>query len=388
MITIDNEAHKSIAEGVRSVTRRFGDDYWLARDRDGVFPHEFHKALADAGWLGITMPEAYGGAGLGVSEAAVMMMTIGASGGGFSAASAVHINLFGPHPIVVHGTDDQKRRFLPPLISGAQKTCFGVTEPDAGLDTSRIKTRADRTPRGYVINGQKIWTSTARHADRILLLARTTPREAVKRKTDGMTLFYAPFDRERIEVREIEKMGRKAVDSNQIFIDGLEVSTEDRIGEEGKGFTYLLDSLNPERILIAAEAIGLGHDALTRAVRYARERVVFDRPIGSNQAIQHPLAESWMELEAARLMTFDAAAAYDAGRPSGPQANAAKYLAARASCEACMRAVKTHGGMGYAKEFHVERLLRESIIAVLAPVSEQMILNFIAERVLGLPRSY
>jgi len=388
MIASESDAHRAIAEGVAAVTRGFGDDYWLARDRDGIFPDDFVRALADAGWLGITMPEAYGGAGLGVGEAAVMMMTIAASGGGFAAASAVHINLFGPHPIVVHGTEEQKRRFLPPLIAGRERTCFGVTEPDAGLDTSRITTRAVRSGQGYLIHGQKIWTSTARHADRILLLARTTPREDVARKTEGMTLFYAPFDRARIEVREIEKMGRKAVDSNQIFIDGLEVSADDRIGEEGKGFTYLLDSLNPERILIAAEAIGLGHDALARAVRYAKERVVFDRPIGQNQSIQHPLAESWMELEAARLMTFAAAAAYDAGRPCGPEANAAKFLAARAAFDACTRAVKTHGGMGYAKEYHVERLLRESLIPVLAPVSEQMILNYVAERVLGLPRSY
>lgn len=379
---------QALVDGVASVTRRFGDDYWLARDRDGSFPHDFHTALADAGWLGITMPEAYGGSGLGVTEAALMMHTIAGCGGGFTAASAVHINLFGPHPIVVHGTPEQKARWLPPLIAGTEKTCFGVTEPDAGLDTSRIKTRAERTSSGYVVHGQKIWTSTAQQADRILLLTRTTPREDCRRKTDGMTLFYTHFDRDRIEVREIEKMGRKAVDSNQIFIDGLEVPADDRIGEEGHGFTYLLDSLNPERILIGMEAVGLGQDALARAVRYAKERVVFDRPIGQNQSIQHPLAESWMELEAAALMGLAAAAAYDAGIPCGPQANAAKYLGAQAAFVACTRAVKTLGGMGYAREFHVERLLRESLIPVLAPISEQMILNYIAERVLGLPKSY
>jgi acyl-CoA dehydrogenase len=381
-------SQQAIVDGITQVCVRFGDDYWLARDRDGHFPQEFYAAVAAGGWLGITIPEAYGGSGLGVTEAALMMKAIAGCGGGFSAASAVHINLFGPHAIVVHGTDEQKRRWLPALIEGRDKACFGVTEPDSGLDVSRIKTRAEHRQGGYVVNGQKIWTSTAQQANRILLLARTAPREAGPRHTDGLTLFYTALDRQRIEVREIDKMGRKAVDSNQLFIEDLLVPEEDRIGDEGRGFSYLLDSLNPERILIGMEAIGIGQDALRRAARYASERVVFDRRIGQNQGIQHPLAESWMELEAAFLMGMQAAWLYDAGQPCGAQANAAKYLAAEAALKACTNAVKTHGGMGYAKEFHVERLLREAMIAILAPVSQHMILNYIAERELGLPKSY
>ena len=380
--------HAAVIEGVSRVCQAFDDKYWLARDSDGEFPFDFHAAMAAGGWLGITMPEQYGGSGLGVTEAALMMKTVAASGGALAAASAIHINLFGPHPIVVHGTEQQKQRWLPRLISGHDRTCFGVTEPDAGLDTTRIKTAAVRTADGYVVNGQKIWTSTAQHATHIMVLARTTPYEECEKKTRGLSLFYTPLDRSCIEVREIEKMGRKAVDSNQVFIENLAVPEHDRIGEEGAGFEYLLDSLNPERILIGMEAIGIGQDAVARAAKYACEREVFGRPIGQNQSIQHPLAESWMELEAAELMAMKAAWLYDNGQPCGPQANAAKYLAAEAAFKACTRAVKTHGGMGYAKEFHVERLLREVMIPVLAPVSPQMILNYISERVLGLPRSY
>jgi acyl-CoA dehydrogenase len=381
-------SQQAIIDGVAKVCAVFGDDYWLARDRDGRFPREFHAALAAGGWLGITLPEAYGGSGLGVTEAALMMKTIAGCGGGFTAASSVHINLFGPHAIVVHGTDEQKRRWLPPLIEGRDQACFGVTEPDAGLDTSRITTRAERRPGGYVVNGQKIWTSTAQQANRIMLLVRTAPRADGPGKNDGLTLFYTALDRQRIEVREIDKMGRHAVDSNQLFIEDLLVPEEDCIGDEGCGFHYLFDSLNPERILIGMEAIGIGQDAVRRAAKYASERVVFDRPIGQNQGIQHPLAESWMELEAAFLVGLQAAWLYDNGRPCGAQANATKYLGAEAALKACTTALKTHGGMGYAKEYHVERLLREAMIAVLAPVSQQMILNHIAERVLKLPKSY
>ena len=382
-----SQAQQSIVEAIGKLCQDFDDAYWLERDRTGTYPRELHSALAKGGWLGITMPVEYGGSGLGVTEAALMMRAL-AGAGGMSAASAIHINLFGPHPIVVHGTDDQRQRWLPPLIAGTDMTCFGVTEPDAGLDTSRIKTFARRTSSGYVVSGQKIWTSTAQHANRIMLLARTTAREDVTKKTHGLSLFYTALDRARIEVRRIDKMGRPAVDSNQLFIDNLEIAEADRIGEEGRGFEYLLDSLNPERILIGIEAVGIGQDAIRRAANYARERIVFDRPIGQNQGIQHPLAESWMELEAAALMAMQAAWLYDNGRPCGPQANSAKFLGAEAAFRACTRAVKTHGGMGYAKEFHVERLLRESLVPVLVPVSSQMILNYIAERVLGLPRSY
>ena len=334
------------------------------------------------------MPEEYGGANLGIKEAALFMQNIARNGGGMSAASSIHINIFGPHPIVVHGTQAQKKDWLPNLISGSDKTCFGVTEPDAGLDTGKIKTTASKIQGGYLINGQKIWTSTAKIANKILLLARTSELGETKNNIDGLTLFYTNFDRKKIEVREIKKMGRGSVDSNQIFFDNLEISEEDRIGEEGKGFRYILDSLNPERILIAAEALGIGKDALEKAVKYANERIVFDRPIGKNQSIQHPLAELWIELEAAELLISKAAYQYDKGQNSGGLANAAKYYAAEVAFKTATQAVVTLGGMGYAKEYHVERLLRESLIPKLAPVSSQMILNYISEKILNLPRSY
>jgi acyl-CoA dehydrogenase len=289
---------------------------------------------------------------------------------------------------VVFGTEEQQARMLPPLIAGRERACFAVTEPNTGLDTTKLKTRAERRGDRYVVNGQKVWISTAQVAEKVLLLARTTPVEQVRRRTEGLSLFYTTLDRSKVEVREIEKMGRKAVDSNQVFFDGLEVPVEDRIGEEGRGFEYVLHGLNPERILVAAEAVGLGLVALDRAAAYAKERTVFGRPIGRNQAIQHPLAECWMELEAARLMTMDAAWRYDHDLPCGPQANAAKYLAAEAGFKACQQAVMTHGGFGYAKEYHVERYLREVMIPRIAPVSPQLILCFIAEKVLGLPKSY
>lgn len=377
-----------IREGVRSVVARFDDEYWLQRDEDGEFPREFHKAMAEAGWLGITMPEEYGGSGLGVSEAAVMMHEVSSHGGGMAAASSVHVNLFGPHPIVVHGTPEQKKEWVPRLVSGEDQCCFGFTEPDAGLNTTRIKTFAEKVPGGYLVHGQKVWTSTAQVASKIMLLTRTTRYEDARRPTDGITIFYTDLDRSKIEVRKIPKMGRKAVDSNAIFIDGLFIPEEHRIGEEGRGFSYILDSLNPERVLVAMEAIGIGQDALRRAATYARERVVFDRPIGQNQGIQHPLAEKWMYLESAFLMAMRAAELYDSGRPCGAEANSAKFLGARAGYDACLQAVLTHGGFGYAKEYHVERLLREVTVTRIAPITEQLILCFIAEKVLDLPKSY
>ena len=379
---------RQIRDAVQALCDRFDDAWWLDRDRTATFPHEFHRAMAEAGWLGIAMPVEHGGAGLGITEAALMMQTVAASAGTFAACSAIHINVFGPHAIVVHGTAQQRARMLPPLIAGREKACFGVTEPDAGLDTTRITTRAERVGDHYVVDGRKVWTSTAQHADRIMLLTRTTPRERCARPIDGMTLFYTALDRARIEVREIDKMGRAAVDSNTLFIDGLEVPEADRIGPEGQGFRILLDSTNPERILVGAEAVGLGRRALDKAAAYARERVVFGRPIGQNQSIQHPLAESWMELAAADLMVWRAAALYDAGRPCGAEANAAKYLAAEAAFAAADRAVRTHGGFGYAREFHVERYFREAVVPRIAPVSRELILSYIAERQLGLPKSY
>ena len=385
MFTDDQNA---IRDAVASLCTRFDDDYWLERDRSGEFPENFYRAFADGGWLGIAMPEEYGGSGLGITEASIMMQAVAESGAGFSGASAIHLNIFGLNPVVVFGTDEQKRRMLPPLIRGEEKACFGVTEPDAGLDTTNLTTRAERHGDGYIINGRKMWTSTAQEADKILLLARTRPRDANKKRAEGLSLFYTDFNRDHIEARVIDKMGRKAVDSNAVFIDNLPVPAADLIGEEGKGFYYLLHGLNPERVMVAAEAVGLGRAALRKAVQYANERVVFDRPIGQNQGIQHPLAKSWAELEAANLMAFRAAALYDSGEECGAEANAAKYLAGEAGFTACERAIMTHGGMGYAKEFHVERYLREVMIARIAPVSRELILNYIAEKVLGLPRSY
>jgi acyl-CoA dehydrogenase len=382
------EEQQAIRDSVARLCARYGDDYWLERDRHGGFPDDFVKDLAEAGWLGIAMPPEYGGAGLGVTEAALMMQTIAETGAAMAGVSAVHINLFGPNPIVVYGTEEQKRRMLPPLIQGKDRTCFGVTEPNAGLDTSSIETRAERTGKGWIVHGRKIWTTTAQSANKILLLARTTARDKAKKPTLGMSLFYTDLDRRYVEVREIEKMGRKAVDSNSVFIDGLPVPEADLIGEEGRGFEYLLHGLNPERIMVGAEAVGIGRLALGRAVAYAKERVVFGRPIGQNQSIAHPLAAAWAELEAANLMCFKAAALYDAGKPCGAEANAAKYLAAEACFHATERAVLTHGGMGYAKEFHVERYFREGLVARIAPVSREMILNYLSERVLGLPKSY
>ena len=382
------DEQKSIQAAIQKICQQFDDAYWLARDTDGTFPEDFVKAITEGGWLGIAMPEAYGGAGLGVTETAIMAHAIARSGAGMSGASAVHLNLFGPNPIVVFGTEEQKARLLPPLIKGQDRACFGVTEPDAGLNTTRLATRAVRDGDHYRINGRKLWTTTAQTANKILIIARTQDLADCKKPTDGLTLFFTDLNRDSIEVRLIDKMGRKAIDSNALFIDDLIVPVADRIGEEGDGWKCLLHGLNPERILIAAEAVGLGQAALEKASQYAKERVVFDRTIGKNQGIQHPLAENWMELEAAQLMVFKAASLYDAGKPCGAEANAAKYLAAKAAFTACERAVLTHGGMGYAKEYHVERYLREIMIPVIAPISQELIKSFIAEQVLGQEKSY
>lgn len=384
----DTSDRRDIRDAVRKICDKFDDRYWSEKDQTHTFPTEFSQAISEGGWLGIAMPEEYGGGGLGITEAAIMMQTIGSSAGTFAACSAVHINVFGPHAIVVHGTDEQRARMLPDLIGGKTRACFGVTEPDAGLDTTRISTRAVRDGDHYVVHGRKMWTSTAQSATKIVLLARTTPVEECARPTEGLSLFYTDLDRNHVEAREISKMGRGAVDSNALFIDGLRIPVVDRIGEEGKGFRYILDSLNPERILNAAETIGIGRRALTKAAAYAAERVVFGRPIGKNQGIQHPLAESWAALYAAELMTLHAAQLYDAGESCGLEANASKYLAAEASFEACDRAVRTHGGMGYATEYNVERYFREAVATRLAPVSRELILCFLAERALGLPKSY
>lgn len=382
------EDQTAIRDAVDRICQNFDAAYWLKRDREGGFPLDFYDALASEGWLGICSDEAQGGAGLGITEAAIMMRTISESGAGMSGASAVHINIFGLKPVAVFGTDNQKERMIRPMVEGRAKACFAVTEPNTGLNTTQLKLRADKRGDKYVVNGQKVWISTAQVADHLLLLARTTPLEDVTSPTQGLSLFYTPFDRDRIKVSEIEKMGRKAVDSNELFFEDFEIPETDRIGEEGKGFEYILQGLNPERILIAAEAVGLGFAALKRATDYACEREVFNRPIGKNQAIQHPLAICNSELEAAWLMIMKAAWEYDSGLPCGASANTAKYLAGEAGFNACQTAVMTHGGFGYAKEYHVERYLRESLIPRIAPVSPQLALCFIAEKVLGLPKSY
>lgn len=381
---------RAIVDGVGAVCKRFGDDYWAKCEKEEHFPKEFHRAMADDGWLGVTMPEQYGGAGLGIKEAALVMHTVASNGGAMAAASSIHMNMFGPHPMLVHGSPEQKERWIPHLVAGKDQVSFGVTEPDAGLDTTSIKTFAKKVDGGYRVSGRKMWTSAAQVANKILLLTRSSPKpEKGKGKaTEGMTLFYTDLDRTKVEVRRIPKHGRAAVDSNAVFIDDLFIPDEDRIGEEGRGFRYLLDGLNPERVLIAVEASGIGQDALQRAAKYARERVVFGRPIGMNQGIQHPLAECWLNLEAAMLMAERAADLYDAGQPCGAEANGAKFLGARAGYQACQQAVLTLGGMGYAKEYHIERLLREVLATRIGPVSEQLILCFIAERVLDQPKSY
>ena len=386
------EDQQALCDGVARLCSDFDLDYWARLDRDGGFPTDFHQACARGGWLGIAMPESVGGSGLGITEAMLMMQTIARSGAGMSGASAIHMNIFGLNPVVVFGTEQQKERFLPPLIAGEEKSCFAVTEPDAGLNTLGMKTQAQRKGDHYIVNGQKIWISTAQVADRVLLLARTASPDELKERgeslTRGLSLFYTALDRSRVEVREIEKMGRKPVDSNQVFFDNYEIPIADMIGEEGRGFEYILHGMNPERILLAAEAVGLGQVALERASGYARERHVFGRPIGQNQGIQHPLAQRWVELEAAELLAYRAAWAYDNGMPCAHYANAAKFAAAEAGFHACETAVMTHGGMGYAKEFHVERFLRESLIPRIAPVSPQLVLSFIAEKVLGQTKSY
>lgn len=380
------EDQEAIRDAVAKVCAEFDAEYWRKTDDTGNWPEEFTKAMADGGWLGIAMPEEVGGAGLGLMEASIMMQTVARSGAGFTGCSSIHLNIFGAKPIEKFGTPEQKQEYLPKIIAGEQKMCFGVTEPNSGLDTSSLETRAERTNSGYTINGRKIWTTGAQRADKILLIARTTPKDKVAKPYMGLSLFY--MDMKGVEAKPIPKMGRKAVECNMLYFDGIEIPKEALIGEEGQGFKYLLQGLNPERVLFAVEAIGLGFAALERASTYAKERVVFGRPIGQNQGVAHPLAKSWAELSAAELLAYKAAQLYDKGLECGAEANAAKYLGAEAGFNACEASVLAHGGMGYAKEYDVERYMREAMIARIAPVSREMILNFISERVLGLPKSY
>ncbi|GAA5052191.1 acyl-CoA dehydrogenase family protein [Nocardia callitridis] len=382
------EDQKLISTSVAELLQRFDDRYWMAKDQAHEFPTEFYDALASGGWLGIAIPEEYGGHGLGITEASLLLEQVARSGGGMNAATAIHLSIFGMHPVAVHGSEELKRRTLPRVAAGDLHVCFGVTEPGAGLDTSRIKTFARRDGEHYVVNGRKVWISKAMESEKILLLTRTTSYDEVTKKTDGMTLFLTDLDRSKIEVRPIAKMGRNAVTSNELFIDDLRIPVEDRVGEEGNGFRYLLDGLNPERMLIAAEALGIGRVALDHAVRYASERVVFDRPIGMNQGIQFPLADSLARLDAAELVLRKATWLYDNGLPCGREANTAKYLCADAGFDAADRALQTHGGMGYAEEYHVARYFREARVMKIAPVSQEMILNYLGSHTLGMPRSY
>src|SRR2546428_9625743 len=381
------ESQELIKKEVGALARTFSLDYWLDKDDKAEYPHEFVRAFADNGWLGIMIPEEHGGAGLGVTEASLMLHEICASGAGTSGASPIHFYVFPPTPIIKYGAAEMKQKYLPRIAAGDIVMAFGVTEPNAGTDTSRIQTRAVKRGDRWIVNGRKVWTTNAQHANKILLLARTDDRDPQK-PLRGMTLFFADLDRTAVTVRLIHKLGRAAVDSNEIFIENLEVPDDDVVGTVGEGFYHLLDSLNPERIVVGIEAVGIGRAALERAVQYAKGRIVFDRPIGQNQAIAHPPAHAAPQLDAAEVMCLKAAWLFDHGRPCGREANTAKLLAAEAGFNACDAALQTFGGFGYAKEFYVERLWREIRLYKIAPVSQQMALNYLAEHVLGLPRSY
>ena len=378
----------TIRDAVADLAGKFDDRYWMEHDRDKRFPTEFYEALSTGGWLGITTPEEFGGHGFGITEASILIEEVAKSGGGMNAASAIHLSIFGMHPVVKHGSPELKGRTLPRIVDGSLHVCFGVTEPGAGLDTTKITTFARREGDHYRVNGRKVWISKAVESEKILLLTRTRKADEVDRKTDGMTLFLTDLDRSKVDIRPIPKMGRNAVTSNELFIDDLMVPVEDRVGDEGDGFTYILDGLNPERMLVAAEALGLGRVALDRAASYGNEREVFGRPIGMNQGLQFPLADSLARLDAAELALRKATWLYDRGRPCGREANTAKYLCADAGFEAADRALQTHGGMGYAEEYDVARYFREARLLKIAPLSQEMVLNYLGSHVLGLPRSY
>jgi acyl-CoA dehydrogenase len=383
-----DQDHEAIREGVRRVCRDFDDAYWRRHDTDHEFPWEFYQAMADGGWIGIAIPERYGGGGRGITEASIVLEEVAASGAAMNGASAIHLSIFGMHPVVRHGTDAMRDRYLPSVASGELHVAFGVTEPDAGTDTTAITTRAVLDGDRYLVRGRKVWTTKAPYCDKVLLLVRTTPLEECDRRTDGLTLLLADLQRPEVTITPIPKAGRNAVVSCEVVYDELPVAVEDRVGEEGHGFRYLLDGLNPERVLIAAEALGTGQAALRRAARYANERVVFGRPIGQNQGLAFPLAEAHMRLRAAELAIREAAWLLDRGLPCGEQANTAKFLAADAGYRAADQAVQTLGGFGYASEYDVERWWREARLMRIAPVSQEMVLNYVAEHVLGLPRSY
>ncbi|WP_156755947.1 acyl-CoA dehydrogenase family protein [Actinokineospora pegani] len=383
-----NDLHEDIRRAVRDMMEPFDDNYWMEHDNSHEFPWEFYNAVAKQGWLGITIPEEYGGGGLGVTEAAIVEQEISASGGGMNACSAVHIGIFGFDPIIRHGSDDLKQRFLPRVPSGDLHISFAVTEPDAGTDTTGITTFAREVDGGYRVSGKKVWITKAQQAERMLLLVRTTKREDCAKRTDGMTLLFAEMDPEHVQIREIPKMGRNAVNTNELFIDDLFVADADVVGEVGKGFKAILAGLNAERIIASNAALGIGRAAIRRATAYAKERVVFGRPIGQNQGVAFPLAEALMRLDAAELMVNKAAWLLDNGQPCGREANMGKFLAADAAFKAADVALQTHGGYGFGKEFHVERYFREARLKRIAPISQEMVLNYLSEHVLGLPRSY
>ncbi len=387
--TVDPD-HDAIRDGVRRVCADFPDEYWRQCDDAHEFPWAFYRAMATGGWIGIAIPAAYGGGGGQVTEASIVLEEVAASGAAMNGCSAIHLSIFGMGPVIAHGSEDMKRRVLPPVSSGELHVAFGVTEPDAGTDTTAISTKAslDASTGNYLVRGRKIWTTKAPYCDKVLLLVRTTPLADCVRRTDGMTLLLADLQRPEVTITPIAKAGRNAVVSCEVVYDDLPVSVSDRVGEEGAGFRYLLDGLNPERILIAAEAVGIGRAALRRAVAYAGERVVFGRPIGENQGLAFPLARSHMELRAAELAVREAAWRYDSGLHCAEAANTAKFLAAEAGYRAADQAVQTLGGMGYASEYDVERYWREARLMRLAPVSQEMVQNYVAEHVLGLPRSY
>jgi acyl-CoA dehydrogenase len=382
------EDQQTIKDAVADLASRFDHQYWMDKDLNKEFPTEFYEAFASGGWLGITIPEEFGGHGMGITEASLLLQEVAASGAGMNGASSMHLSIFGMHPVVVHGTEKMKQDNLPRIANGDMHVCFGVTEPGAGLDTTQITTFARKDGSDYVVNGRKVWISKAVESEKMLLLTRTSKPEDGQKKTDGITLFFTDIDRDHVDIQPIKKMGRNAVTSNELFIDDLRIPEEDRIGEEGKGFTYLLDGLNPERMLVAAEALGIGYAALKAATQYGNDRVVFKRPIGKNQGIQFPLADSLARLEAAELMLRKATWLYDNGQQCGKEANMAKYLCADAGFDAADRALQTHGGMGYSEEYPVARLFREARLTRIAPISQEMILNYLGSHVLGLPRSY
>jgi len=382
------EDQVTIRDAVAELAAKFDDQYWQEKDANHEFPTEFYNAFAAGGWLGITTPEEYGGHGYGITEASILLEQVAASGAGMNGASSMHLSIFGMHPVIVHGSEELKQRTLPRIVNGDLHVCFGVTEPGAGLDTTKITTFAKREGDKYIVNGRKVWISKAVESEKILLLTRTQRFEDSPRKTDGLTLFLTDLDRDKVDIRPIKKMGRNAVTSNELFIDNLEIPIEDRVGEEGKGFKYILDGLNPERMLVAAEALGIGRAAMRAGVRYGNDREVFGRPIGKNQGIQFPLADSLARLDAAELMLRKATWLYDNGKPCGREANTAKYLCADAGFDAADRALQTHGGMGYSEEYNVSRYFREARLTRIAPISQEMILNYLGSHVLGLPRSY